>query len=209
MSVFSHRMTGDRGFTLMEVMVAVFVVSVGLLSAAAMTGSIMGGVKRSKYMSLSATLASEKLEELTHWPSDSPQVCVPIGSASAGSLTADVLQTTTCASGGSGSANYYDDVNVSLSGAANCPGGTAGCFSETVSSLNAGATVYVTTYHSPDGSIQTLNSANPPGVTSLHRRWLIEANTPVAGTRRVTVLVTFNDPTVQPPISFQMSAVRP
>jgi prepilin-type N-terminal cleavage/methylation domain-containing protein len=199
----------ERGFTLMEVMVAVFVISVGLLSAAAMTGSIIGGVKRSKYMSLSATLASEKLEELTHWPSDNPQVCIPTGAASVGSITADVLQTTTCASGASGSANYYDDVNVSLSGAGDCPGGTAGCFSETVSSLNAGATVYTTTYHSPDGSIQTTNSANPPGVTTLHRRWWIEANTPVTGTRRITVLVTFNDPTVQPSIAFQMSAVRP
>jgi hypothetical protein len=52
---------------------------------------------------------------------------------------------------------------------------------------------------------------------TFHRRWIIEANTPVAGdssiclpgTRRVTVLVTLMDLTVQPPVTFQMSMVRP
>jgi hypothetical protein len=44
---------------------------------------------------------------------------------------------------------------------------------------------------------------------TFHRRWIIEANQPVAGTRRVTVLVTLMDATVQPPVNFQMSLVRP
>jgi hypothetical protein len=52
---------------------------------------------------------------------------------------------------------------------------------------------------------------------TFHRRWIIEANTPVAGvssicmsgTRRVTVLVTLMDQSVKPPVTFQMSMVRP
>ncbi len=205
----SRRKPVDRGFTLLEVMVAIFVLSVGLISTAVLAGSIMGGVKRSKYMSLSATLASEKIEDLSRWAADNPQVCVPPGAATVGSLTADVLQTTTCVNSSSGSVNYYDDVNVSLSSAGDCPGTSAGCFSETVSTLNAGATVYTTTVHSPDGSVQTTTSNTPPAVATFHRRWQIESNTPVNGVRRLTVLVTLNDRTVLPPVSFQMSTVRP
>jgi hypothetical protein len=41
------------------------------------------------------------------------------------------------------------------------------------------------------------------------RRWVIEQDKPVAGVRRITVLVTLRDLTVQPPVTFQMSMVRP
>jgi hypothetical protein len=41
------------------------------------------------------------------------------------------------------------------------------------------------------------------------RRWVIEQDQPVAGVRRITVLVTLMDRTVQPPLTFQMSMVRP
>jgi hypothetical protein len=47
------------------------------------------------------------------------------------------------------------------------------------------------------------------------RTWLIEANPPLGtsgqvmnGTRRITVLVTLTDQSVQPPVTFQMSEVR-
>jgi hypothetical protein len=180
------------------------------MSAALLAARVMTSTKRSKYMSLASSLASEKIEDLNRWQSDNPQLCVPTGSASVGSLTANVVQTTTCANGASGSVNYYDEVSMSLNGPAGCPGGgTSGCFAETVSSLNAGVVNYSTTYHSPNGSITTpaLTTVAPAGATFL-RRWRVEGNTPVAGTRRVTVLVTLNDPTVQPPVNFQMSMVR-
>ena len=45
---------------------------------------------------------------------------------------------------------------------------------------------------------------------TFHRRWIIEADTPVTGVRRVTVLVTLNATNVQPNnAQFQMSMVRP
>jgi hypothetical protein len=41
------------------------------------------------------------------------------------------------------------------------------------------------------------------------RRWVIEQDKPVAGVRRITVLVILADKTIQPPVTYQMSMVRP
>jgi prepilin-type N-terminal cleavage/methylation domain-containing protein len=205
----------ERGFTLMEVMVAIVVLSVALMAAGLLATNMTAGTNQSKYMSVAATLASEKLEDLDRWDANNPQVCVPTGFSTEGSLTADIVQTTVCSAGASASVNYYDDVSISLSnnaadGISNCPGGTAGCFAETVSSQSAGSTVYTTTYHSPNGQIvTTAPNATAPGNTTFHRRWLIEANQPVTGVRRLTVLVTLMDSSVQPTVTFQMSMVRP
>jgi len=203
------------GFSLMEVMVAIGVLSIGLLSAAVLAARMMSGSTQSKYMSLAAMLASEKLEDLNRWNSDNPQLCVPTGGPSVGSLTEDVLQTTSCISGSSGTVNYYDDVNLGLSSGADCPGSSAGCFSETMSSISGGNTVYTTTYHSPDGTITT-SAASPvaPASSTFHRRWVIESSptingSVVTGVRRVTVLVTLSDQSVKPTVTFQMSMVRP
>ena len=118
--------------------------------------------------------------------------------------------------------NYYDDVAIDMLLAGSnspCPSTTYGCFSEVVSGVQNGSTLYYTTVHPPDGQIQTLNpaSTSPPSVVTFHRRWVVEGNTPVPGvssiclpgTRRVTVLVTLMDSSVKPPVSFQMSTVRP
>ena len=109
-----------------------------------------------------------------------------------GSLTADVRQTTTCPIGGaSNSVAYYDDVSLSLNqNNGTCPNSTAGCFAETISSVTNGNATYTTTLHSPDGIINASSSGNAPPVATFHRRWIIEGDQPVAGTRRVTVLVT-------------------
>jgi len=99
---------------------------------------MMARTRQSKYMSIAATLASEKIEDLSRWQSDNPQLCVPTGSASTGSLTANILQTTTCPSGSTSSVNYYDDINFNLNSPVDCPGGTAGCLSQTISSRVGG-----------------------------------------------------------------------
>lgn len=207
----AHEPASDAGFSLLEVSAAVFILTIALLAAALLNSRMMSGGQQSKYMSLAATLASEKLEDLNRWDVDDPQVCVPTGTATEGSLTSDALQTTTCDAGTSASVNYYDDVSISLTNATgNCGNSTWGCFAETVSSASGGVTVYTTTYHSPDGQINTTApSTTPPGSSTFHRRWIIEANSPVTGTRRVTVLVTLQDLSVQVPITFQMSSVRP
>ena len=54
----------DAGFTLMEVMVALVVLTIGLISIAFLMADVYKGSIRSRYMSLAATFASEKLEDL-------------------------------------------------------------------------------------------------------------------------------------------------
>lgn len=213
----ARRQTGDAGFTMLEVAVAIFVLTVGVVSVAALAATMMTTGNRSKYMSLQATLASEKLEDLARWPAPAVQVCVPTGSATVGSLTSNILQTTQCpnnpdgSAGASGNVAYYDDVNINFSNnTSDCPSSTGGCFAETITFQSNGTTQYTTTYHSPDGTVQNTTSATAPGDMSFHRQWVIEANSPVNGVRRVTVLVTLENTNVEPSnAQFQMSMVRP
>jgi prepilin-type N-terminal cleavage/methylation domain-containing protein len=227
----STNSAGRQGFTLLETLVALVVLAVGVLAMGSLAGRCLSTSRQSKFVSLAGELASEKLEDLNRWNVESPQVCVPLGVASVGSLTSDVLQTTTCppplsqcsaTSGKSDTVNYYDDVAIStvVTGSNSpCPNTTYGCFSEVVSGIQSGATVYSTTVHPPSGQIQTLAppSSTPPTLVTFHRRWVIEGNTPVpgdsaiclSGTRRVTVLVTLQDTSVKPGVTFQMSTVRP
>jgi hypothetical protein len=179
-------------------------------------------------MSLAAQLASEKLEDLSRWDAYDPNVCVQPGDVSEGSIATDLApQTITCppppgtigAVGTSGTVAYYDMVSVSTgTGTVDCPNPTYGCFTEAVygsDGVNSGFTI---TSHSPDGTV----SFTPPSAPSIpktivgtfDRRWVIELDpvvnsVPVTGVRRVTVLVTLLDASVQPPVTFQMSMVRP
>ena len=207
-----NKKTRARGFTLIETMIAIAVLTIGLVSVAALATTMLVTGKRSKYMALAASITSEKLEDLNRYANDDPQVCVPTGSTSVGSLSADITQTTSCPSPSTASASvsYDDDVDISFgTGNAECPN-QGGCFSETVSSVVSGKTQYTTTYHSPDGHVEAVvsNTATSQKMT-FHRRWLVEADTPVAGVRRITVLVTMANKTVQPPVNFQMSSVHP
>ncbi len=206
---------GGHGFTLLEVLISLVVLTVALLSLAALAAKMMGGTRGSQYIGMAATLASAKLEDLNRWNSNDPQICVPTGSTTAGSLSSDSLQSVTCG-GAATSISYYDDVSMNVTNTSgDCPNGTTGCFAETTAAVTGGNTVYYTTYHSPDGTITySPQSTTAPTGSTFHRRWLIESNpaingTAVSGVRRITVLVTSLDNTVRPPVSFQMSMVRP
>jgi Tfp pilus assembly protein PilV len=193
---------------LIEVVLACLIMTVALLAAGFLAARMTTGTTQSKNMSTAAVLVSEKLEDLNRWDADDPQVCVPTGSTTVGSLTSDVSQTTSCPTGASATINYYDDVYPNLANGANsCTGTTEGCFAETVSSVSASGTVYTTTVHSPNGIVQTTSSTSPPGGATFHRRWVIEGNSPTSGVRRVTVQIV--DSSVNPPVSFQLSIVRP
>lgn len=206
-----RKRTGDEGFTILEVMVALCILTVGVVSVGALAGVMMTTGNRSKYMSLEAGLASEKLEDLNRWPGDSPNVCVPTGSPSVGSLTSPTLQITTCPGGSSAAVAYYDDVNINFSNSTtDCPSSTGACLAETVTFQSGGSNQYTTTYHSPDGTMSNVTSSTAPTNMTFHRSWIIEANSPVIGVRRVTVLVTLNNAGPQlNNASFQMSMVRP
>jgi hypothetical protein len=195
-----------------------------VVATATVAARSMSTSRQSKFMALAAELATEKIEDLNRWDPGDPQICVPTGSSSVGSLTQDTpLRTTTCPGGASGTVAYYDDVavNTVVSGANSpCPSTTYGCLSETMSALSNGSTVYLTTVHPPSGQIQTLQNSTPPTSYTFDRRWVIEANpvvngVTITGARRLTVLVTLLDTSVYQagptymPISFQMSIVRP
>lgn len=186
------------------------VLCIALVAVGLLVGRMMTGSGRSKYLSTSTVLASEKLEDINRWSKSDPQICIPTGSTTVGSLTADIIQTTTCPTGASASVNYYDDVFPNLTnGSAACQDVSDGCFAETVSSVVGGVTKYTTTVHSPNGIVQSTTTNSPPGGSAFHRRWVIEGNSPVNGVRRVTLQVSTTDPSIKPPVIFQMSIVRP
>jgi len=182
-SLLRRRQTRERGFTLIETIVAIAVLTIGLMSVATLMAQMVGTSSRSRYMSTAALLGSEKLEDLTHYSSRVP----PASIAAGGGLNAD-------------NPGYFDTVRTSASN---------GVASE-VTTENGIAT---TMTHQPDGTIAVVQGgaapADPDALT-FDRRWLIQANTPVNGIRTITVLVTLqNQPAGAPAVFFQASTVRP
>lgn len=179
-----------RGFTILEVLVATAILIVGLVAVAGLIGGTLGSTARSGYMNQAATLATEKLEDLSRYPSADPTI------AAGGDLNSDNV---------TGNVPYYDEVFFSPS---------QGAISETVGSLDSsGNTQYQTVTYTPNGQITTsaatATGPSSAGQTAYKRRWIIEANKPVTGVRRITVLVSLEGALIQPPVSFQMSTVRP
>jgi len=192
----------ERGFSLVETVVAIGVLSVGLMSMAALMARMLSTTSRSGYMSIAMQLASEKLEDLNRYPTEDPNVAVTSGTT-AGSLTSDIVSTVT-SGGESASVNYHDEVRLSATG------GAASEMDTTVDG-STGDTVYTTISHAPDGSVTSSASTTAPtgaGTVRFKRRWVIELDQPTTGVRRVTVLVTLENP-VNTPVSAQMSMVRP
>jgi type IV pilus modification protein PilV len=62
----------QAGFTLIETMVSIAVLTVGLLSVAALMSQTSNTSAHSRYMSTASMLASEKLEDLSRFPSTNP-----------------------------------------------------------------------------------------------------------------------------------------
>jgi len=90
---------------LIETIVAISVLTVGLVAMATLMAEMSKNTSRSRYMSTASILASEKLEDLNKYPPSDPEVRVTAGTA--GSLTADLSNT---------GVNYYDDVSLSATG---------------------------------------------------------------------------------------------
>jgi len=193
-----------RGFTLVEVLVSIGILSIGLLSVAALIGSTMNSGTSARYMNMANVLASEKLDILNKWPSTSNNV-LP-----GGSLTGPA----TCAAGDT----YCDQVTMSDSSGANY---------ETQSQYDANNNLVTNTIvQTGTGCVNTPTNcgvAAPTGGSTFTRRWLITSpvtvtsaagvNTtvtgPTGGPRRITVVVTQNGQNSQHPVIFQMSMVRP
>ena len=59
-----NKIANPRGFTLIEVMIALFVLMVGLLGAAGVATTIINGNTLGKEITTATTLAQDKMEEL-------------------------------------------------------------------------------------------------------------------------------------------------
>ena len=158
----AHKRVRSRGFSMIEVITALAVLWVGVLCAEALGAKMLATGRQSRYMALASVLASEKLEDLNHYSPNDPQVCVPAGNTSVGNLNSDIMQSTTCAPGGSyatgfsATVTYYDNVSISLSNFnSDCPNRNRGLLLGDGYPDERRRTVYSTTYHSPDGQIVT------------------------------------------------------
>jgi prepilin-type N-terminal cleavage/methylation domain-containing protein len=198
-----HKQISQRGYTMLEVLFAMIILAVGMIALSSLAAQTMAGTAQSRFIGLSASLVSEKLEDLNRWPTWDPHVCVASGTT-AGSLTADLQAASLTCNSITDTVDYYDDVEISDSNGAVC---------ETVSSISGGAQLYTTTCHQSNGLIATTTSmtANTAdiGAVAFHRRWTIEMDQPITGLKRMTVKATLENGFMQPPVSFQLSLVRP
>jgi hypothetical protein len=197
-----------RGFTLLELAISIAILMVGLVAVASMFGRIWGSTSYSEYMIQASTLASEKLEDLNRYPIGDPDVVVTTGNTTAGSLTANTDATVT-SNGLTETVDYFDEVFMDPS---------AGSIAETVATGTSPNYTYTTTTHNPNGTITTSSStslaANVTNAIQFQRRWLIEYSPTIGGTvmtgmRRITVFVAVQNGSIQPPVQFQLSVVRP
>src|ERR1700733_10948327 len=119
MEIFQLRRRGNqaRGFTLIETMVAMIVLCVGLVALGSLAAQSLNGTARSRFSALAADLATEKLEDLSRWPTFNPNGYAPAGST-VGSLGSDISATVTSGGIPAELVNYYDDVELSDSNGA-------------------------------------------------------------------------------------------
>jgi prepilin-type N-terminal cleavage/methylation domain-containing protein len=214
-SVRPRNADGEKGFSLLEVLVAIVVLSVGLISAALLMANVYKATVRSRYMALAAQLASEELEDLSRWPANmnssppyiDPHILVPAGSNTCGivgetcigMLTQDCSSTSspiTC--GNNPNISYFDTVCISTAN-----GQMNETYQMPCTGPPDGVGDYITLTYSPNGQAPqsplnpALCHANPPNVgMTFDRRWVIEQDQPVVGLRRITVLVTLEDRSV-------------
>ena len=198
-----HKIRASKGFTLVEMLVAIFILTVGLLSIAALMAMMSSNTERSRYMSLATFLASEKLEDLNAYSTNDPSIYAVSGTP-AGSITSDITSNVTL-NGTTTSVDYFDNIYLSAGN---------GSIVETLNGKDAsGTTTYITFTHTPAGLVTTTTTTTAPTLTAdmilFKRRWIIEKDLPVAGVRRITVVTSSVNPNARANIRFQTSMVRP
>jgi prepilin-type N-terminal cleavage/methylation domain-containing protein len=214
MSNTYHKTADARGFTLVEVLVAIAVMMIGLLGLALTVARLHGTTNTSRYLSTEAILASEKLEDLDQRSSLDPYVYISVPGDTVGDLANNVSQNVTPPGGNPTLVDYFDAIQTSTG--VGDPAQTSAnigqsSFTETLKTTDAsGNPQFTVITHSPNGAAASTNQGAAPAASAdeliYTRRWTIEDNQPTNGVRRVTVRVSVNIPGVRP---FQMTGVRP
>ena len=176
----------QRGFTLIETMVAILVLTIGLVGTAALMSQSVNMGAHARFVSTAALLASEKMEDLDRFPDNDPNL------NAGGSLAADV-------------AGYSDSVQIS-SDNGNINETTVSAGTTTLYTQKPDGTVVVT----PGAGLP----AATPDLLTFDRRWQITANPTVGGqvitgAVQITVLVTLTNQSLKPAVTFQTSLVHP
>jgi type IV pilus modification protein PilV len=176
----------QRGFTLIETMVAILVLTIGLVGTAALMSQSVNMGAHARFVSTAALLASEKMEDLDRFPDNDPNL------NAGGSLGADT-------------AGYSDSVQIS-SNNGNINETTTANGATTLYTQKPDGTVVVT----PGAGLPVAT----PDMLTFDRRWQITSNPTVGGqvitgAVQITVLVTLTNQTLNPPVTFQTSLVHP
>jgi prepilin-type N-terminal cleavage/methylation domain-containing protein len=176
----------QRGFTLIEMMVSILVLTIGLVGTAALMSNSVNMGAHARFVSTAALLASEKMEDLDRYPDNDPNL------QNGGSLGADI-------------AGYSDSVQVSTSNG-NVYETTTSAGVTTLYTQNPDGTVIST----PGAALP----AATPDMLTFDRRWLITKDPTIGpnvitGAVQITVLVTLTNTTLNPPVTYQTSLVHP
>lgn len=143
-----RKRNSNAGFSLIEVMVAIVVLTVGLVGTAALMSTTVNSTARSHLMSTAALLASEKLEDLSRFDAGDPPV------QPGGSLAADTN-------------GYFDNVQISVdNGQINETTTTNGASTSYVQTPAGGMTV------TPNSTLPPATS----DTLTFDRRWQITLN---------------------------------
>jgi prepilin-type N-terminal cleavage/methylation domain-containing protein len=174
------------GFTLIEMMVSILVLTIGLVGTAALMSSSVNLGAHARYVSTAALLASEKMEDLDRFPNNDPNL------SAGGSLGADIT-------------GYSDAVQISTFNG-NIKETTTANGVTTLYTQQPDGTVVVTPGAALPAATQDL--------LTFDRRWLIVANPTVGGNVitgavQITVLVTLNNQALKPAVTYQTSLVHP
>jgi prepilin-type N-terminal cleavage/methylation domain-containing protein len=176
----------QRGFTLIETMVSILILTIGLVGTAALMSNSVNMGAHARYVSTAALLASEKMEDLDRFPDNDPNL------TPGGSLGADIT-------------GYSDSVQIS----------TANGNINEVTTANGVTTLYTqkpdgTVVVTSGAGLPAVT----PDMLTYDRRWLITANPTVGaniitGAVQITVLVTLTNQSLKPAVTYQTSLVHP
>lgn len=176
----------QQGFTLIETMVSILILTIGLVGTAALMSNSVNMGAHARYVSTAALLASEKMEDLDRFPDNDPNL------TPGGSLGADIT-------------GYSDSVQIS----------TANGNINEVTTANGVTTLYTqkpdgTVVVTSGAGLPAVT----PDMLTYDRRWLITPNPTVGpnvitGAVQITVLVTLTNQALTPAVTYQTSLVHP